>query len=65
MLVYSDSTGLYGGAAIKGGSLSADTNANVAYYGQYLTPREILYDNKGKPSDAAMDLARKLAQPSK
>ena len=65
MLVYSDSTGLYGGAAIKGGALSPDTDANVAYYGQSLTPREILFDKKGKPSDAATDLVKKITQSSK
>ena len=65
MLVYSDATGLYGGAAIKGGALSPDTDANVAYYGQSLTPREILFDKKGKPSDAATNLTQKIIQASK
>jgi SH3 domain-containing YSC84-like protein 1 len=65
MLVYSDATGLYGGAAIKGGALSPDTDANVAYYGQSLTPQEILFDRKGKPSDAAINLMQKITQASK
>ncbi|MCX6927495.1 MAG: lipid-binding SYLF domain-containing protein [Verrucomicrobia bacterium] len=65
LLVYSDATGLYGGAAIKGGALSPDTDANVAYYGQSLTPREILFDKKGKPSDAATNLTQKILQASK
>jgi SH3 domain-containing YSC84-like protein 1 len=63
--VYSDSTGLYGGATIKGGGISADSNANVAYYGQSLTPKEILFDKKAKPSEAATTLAQKLTQASK
>jgi lipid-binding SYLF domain-containing protein len=65
MLVYTDTTGLYAGAAVKGGALAPDTDANVAYYGQSLTPKEILFDHKGKPGDAAIELAQKLAESSK
>ena len=65
MLVYSDSTGLYGGAAIKGGVLSSDTEANIAYYGESLTPRKILFDRKGTPSEAATSLMQKITQASK
>src|SRR5207245_306253 len=35
ILVYDDRAGLYGGAAIKGGSISPDDDANTAYYGEY------------------------------
>ncbi len=65
VMVYSDSSGLYGGAAIKGGDLSPDADANVAYYGQSLTPKQILFENKGKPSDQAVALAKQLDQFSK
>lgn len=65
MLVYTDATGLYGGAAVKGGALAPDTDANVAYYGQSFAPKEILFGNKGKPSDAAIELAHKLTESSK
>jgi lipid-binding SYLF domain-containing protein len=61
-MVYSDASGLYGGAAVKGGALSPDTNANVTYYGQSLTPSEILFDKKGKPTEAATTLVQKLDQ---
>jgi len=61
-LVYSDTTGLYGGAAVKGGDLSPDAEANVAYYGESLTPKEILFDKKGKASEAATALAQKITQ---
>ena len=61
-LVYSDTTGLYGGAAVKGGDLSPDAEANVAYYGESLTPKEILFDNKGKVSESATALAQKITQ---
>jgi lipid-binding SYLF domain-containing protein len=65
MLVYTDATGLYGGAAIKGGALAPDTNANVAYYGQFLTPQEILFDQKGTPTEAATSLVQKITESSK
>ncbi len=63
--VYGDATGLYGGAAIKGGAISPDTDANVAYYGQGLAPKEILFDRKGTPSEAATALAQKITQAAK
>ena len=62
LMVYCDATGLYGGAAIKGGALAPDTDANVAYYGQYLTPSEILFGLKGKPTEAATNLAQRITQ---
>ena len=64
-LVYTDATGLYGGAAVKGGAVSPDPEANVAYYGQSLTPQEILFEKKGTPTEAATALAQKLTQSSK
>jgi SH3 domain-containing YSC84-like protein 1 len=65
VMVYSDSTGLYGGVSIKGGDLSPNVEANVAYYGQSLTPKEILFEQKVKPSDTATALAQQLIQFSK
>ena len=59
-LVYTDVSGLYGGATVKGGTLAPDTDANTAYYGNFLTASEILFDKKGKPSEAATVLAEKL-----
>lgn len=63
--VYTDSTGLYGGAAIKGDAISSDSEANVLYYGQSYTPREIMFGTKAKPSAAAVTLAQKITQASK
>ena len=65
MLIYTDTSGLYGGAAIKGGALSPDANANSAYYGEFLTPNQILFEQKGKPTEAATTLVQKLTQFSK
>jgi lipid-binding SYLF domain-containing protein len=65
MLVFSDREGLYGGAALKGDALTPDTEADIAYYGQYLTLKEILFDQKVKPSQAATELVGKIEQFSK
>ena len=65
IMVYKDVTGFYGGATIKGGALSPDTDANVAYYGQSLTPSDILFGKKGKPTEAATTLMQKLNEFSK
>ncbi len=62
MQVYSDTEGLYGGAAIKGGSVAPDSDANVAYYDQALTAKEILFEKKAKPSKAASQLAKKITE---
>ena len=60
MLVFTDREGLYGGAAVKGDALAPDTNADVAYYSQYLSMNEIFYGRKVTASQAALDLARGL-----
>jgi lipid-binding SYLF domain-containing protein len=60
VLTYTDKSGLYGGVSIKGSALSPDNDANIAYYGTYLTFKEIVADNKAKPSPAALDLTRRL-----
>lgn len=42
VLVYDDRQGLYAGAAVKGGAVSPDDDANRAYYGDYRA-RETFY----------------------
>ena len=64
-LAYSDSEGFYGGVSFKGGTLSSDTDANVAYYDQFLTNKEILFEGKAKPGPSATQLAERLAEYSK
>ena len=58
--VYSDRAGLYGGAALKGGAIAADDEANRKYYGEYFTVHDILFNKKVKPTDSAKELAKKL-----
>jgi SH3 domain-containing YSC84-like protein 1 len=67
-MVYGDTSGFYGGAAVKGDALAPDPGANTAYYGKALTSPEILLDykaNKIKATDVANDLIKKLDQYSK
>jgi SH3 domain-containing YSC84-like protein 1 len=59
-VVYSDKSGLYGGAAVKGGALKPDTDANLAYHGEFLTSKEILQEGKGKAGAAASNLAARI-----
>jgi SH3 domain-containing YSC84-like protein 1 len=68
VVVYDDRKGLYGGAAVKGGAISSDEDANTIYYGQYVTLEEILFKNKFKASEPAVALAEKIetaSQPKK
>jgi lipid-binding SYLF domain-containing protein len=65
VLVYDDRNGLYGGAAIKGGSLSPDEDQNKIYYGQYLTMEDILFNKKVKQTETAAALVEKITQYSK
>jgi len=61
-LVYTDREGLYGGATIKGDAISSDANADVAYYGQYVSMDEILFGQRVKLTPAAEDLIRRIDQ---
>jgi len=65
VLVYDDRKGLYGGAAIKGDAIAPDETANRVYYEKAVTVSEILFENKVKPTEAAAQLAGKIAERSK
>ncbi len=65
VLVYAERKGLYGGAAIKGGEVSPDLEANQLYYGEFLTVKDILFDQKVKPTLNAEELAKRLTEHSK
>jgi lipid-binding SYLF domain-containing protein len=65
VLVYANRAGLYGGAAIKGGAITADDEANRTYYDAYVTMQDILFDNKVKATDTETELATKLTEYSK
>ena len=63
--VYSDRSGLYGGAALKGGAITPDDEANRKYYGEYFTVHDILFHKKVKPTETAKEIAKKLTEASK
>ena len=62
MVIYDDREGLFGGAAIKGGAISPDHDANRVYYGESANMQEILFDKKFKPTESAKTLAGKIDQ---
>ena len=62
MLVYSDRKGLFGGAAIKGGSINPDEEADRVYYQQFVNMDDILFGNKVKPTEATAELAGKITE---
>ncbi len=63
--VYDDRVGLYGGADVKAGAITPDDKANLTYYNQALTMKDILFGKKIKPTPAATDLANKIAEYSR
>lgn len=65
VLIFGESKGLYGGAVIKGGSVSADDKANTKYYGKFYSTKDILFERKVKPSETAAELAKKLDEAAK
>jgi len=65
VLVYDDRHGLYGGAAVKGGAISPDQDANLAYYGRVVTMKEILFDGKVKITEPARELAKRIYESTK
>jgi lipid-binding SYLF domain-containing protein len=65
VLLFDNREGLYGGAAVKGGSITPDNTANLTYYGQPLTINDILFGDKVKPTEATLALADKITASSK
>ncbi len=65
VLVFYSREGVYGGAALKGGSVGPDNQANRRYYERPTTTREILIEKKVKPTNAALELAAAIAAQSR
>ena len=65
VMVYDDRHGLFGGAAVKGGTVSPDVDANLVYYDAAATMNDILFEKKFKPTDSAATLAGKIDQYAK
>jgi SH3 domain-containing YSC84-like protein 1 len=60
VLAYDDSRGFFGGAAVKGDSINPDTDANLAYYGETYTMKQIISGEKVKSSDVTNEFIKKL-----
>jgi lipid-binding SYLF domain-containing protein len=60
IVVYADRSGLYGGAVVKGGSISGDNKANQVYYGTPVSVNDILYQHKVQPGEPASYLIERL-----
>ena len=65
LLIYDERSGLFGGAAIKGGAIHPDHDANRVYYGAAATMEGILFSSKYKPTEPAATLAEKIQEYSK
>ncbi len=60
VVIYDERNGLYGGAAVKAGSISPDNKANSIYYGQAVTMSDILFNHMVQPTESAASLASKI-----
>jgi SH3 domain-containing YSC84-like protein 1 len=65
VLVYGDTRGLFGGAAIETGGVFPDAGDNEEYYGKGVSMTDILANGKVQPTDAAKLLADKIEQYAK
>src|SRR5262245_26349147 len=54
ILSYSRSRGLFAGATIEGSTIKEDQDANMRFYGQRFTTRNIVFDSKAKEPDTAV-----------
>lgn len=60
VLVFSIRKGLYGGASVKAGSIMPDNEANHIYYSRFVSMKDILFDDKVKPTQTGIDLAKRV-----
>ncbi len=65
VMVYDDSKGFFGGAAVKGDQINPDNVANQVYYGDNFTMKQIITGEKAKISDPIKELIKKLDALSK
>jgi lipid-binding SYLF domain-containing protein len=65
ILLYGDTKGLFGGAALETGGIFPDGGDNQEYYGKDLTMEQIILEQKVEPTEAAKMLAQKIEQYAK
>jgi SH3 domain-containing YSC84-like protein 1 len=54
IVVWSSSTGLYGGLTVDGSVIKAQPNMDAEFYGKKLTSRDILFGGQASPKAAAL-----------
>jgi lipid-binding SYLF domain-containing protein len=54
VVVWSSSTGLYGGLTVDGSVIRAEPNKDAAFYGRPLTSRDVLFGSVDSPRAAAL-----------
>ena len=54
ILSYSRSRGLFAGATLEGSTIRQDEDANGRFYGEKLTTRQVVFDNKAKAPEGAV-----------
>ena len=60
--VYSAHHGVFGGASVKGGTLSADDKADMAYYGRNVSMNDILFNGQVQPTPTEDGLINNIGQ---
>ena len=60
IISYSRSRGLFAGMALDGAVMTQDNNSNSAYYGKFLTSRDILLGNAVQIQPSSKDLVKAL-----
>ena len=51
ILSYSRTRGLFAGVSLKGSAITADEDANAAFYGRRLTTKQIVFEGKATARD--------------
>jgi len=54
ILSYSRSRGLFAGATLEGSTIRQDQDANGRFYGEKLTTRQVVFDNKAKAPEGTV-----------
>lgn len=62
VMVYSQKSGYFGGAAVKGGQISADNDADSLYYGKSVSMKGILFDHQVHSSNAGKNLIAAISR---
>jgi len=54
VVVWSSSTGLYGGLTVDGSVIKSEPNMDAAFYGRPVTPRDVLFGHLASPNSASL-----------